>query len=166
MSAPIGYRSPAAPQAPGLQSPTRQHLRPATDPDDAYPTAPRHQHIPAIAPLLHVVRGPRAGALFALPPGRTTLGRGSDCDIALAQNTVSRHHATLSRVGGETVLIDGGSLNGTYVNRHPTDRAVLADGDEIWIGATRLLFHDQRPPAARIPDDAATIGPASVPAAC
>lgn len=118
------------------------------------------------APLLHVVRGPRAGAFFALPPGRTTLGRGSDCDIVLVQNTVSRYHATLSRVGGEIVLTDGGSLNGMYVNRHPTVRAVLAEGDEIRIGATRLLFHDQRSPAARVPDGAATIGPAPVPAAC
>ena len=33
-----------------------------------------------------------------------------------------------------------GSLNGTYVNREPVESTVLANGDEIQIGTSRLVF--------------------------
>jgi pSer/pThr/pTyr-binding forkhead associated (FHA) protein len=38
------------------------------------------------------------------------------------------------------VVVDVGSLNGTYVNREPVDTAVLANGDEVQIGKFRLVF--------------------------
>lgn len=41
---------------------------------------------------------------------------------------------------GEFVVIDVGSLNGTYVNRQPVDEAVLDVGDEMQIGKFRLIF--------------------------
>ena len=41
---------------------------------------------------------------------------------------------------GEFVVVDVGSLNGTYVNREPVDTAVLVDGDEVQIGKFRLVF--------------------------
>ncbi len=48
--------------------------------------------------------------------------------------------AEFRREGGEFVVIDVGSLNGTYVNREPVDQAVLAGGDEVQIGKFRLVF--------------------------
>ncbi|WP_435828417.1 FHA domain-containing protein [Saccharopolyspora shandongensis] len=36
--------------------------------------------------------------------------------------------------------MDGGSLNGTYVNRRSVESVELADGDEIWIGKMRFTF--------------------------
>ena len=38
------------------------------------------------------------------------------------------------------MVVDVGSLNGTYVNREPVDTAVLANGDEVQIGKFRLVF--------------------------
>ena len=38
------------------------------------------------------------------------------------------------------IVTDLGSLNGTYVNENPVDRARLAHGDNMWIGKFRLLF--------------------------
>jgi len=38
------------------------------------------------------------------------------------------------------VVVDVGSLNGTYVNREPVDTALLANGDEVQIGKFRLVF--------------------------
>jgi pSer/pThr/pTyr-binding forkhead associated (FHA) protein len=54
--------------------------------------------------------------------------------------TVSRRHAEFRRDVGEFVVVDVGSLNGTYVNREPVDTAVLASGDEVQIGKFRLVF--------------------------
>lgn len=53
---------------------------------------------------------------------RFTIGRGSQCDIVLADATVSRLHATLSILeGGRLLLTDCHSANGTkvFVNGQP-----------------------------------------------
>ena len=42
--------------------------------------------------------------------------------------------------GGDFVIDDTGSLNGTYVNRERVGTAVLARGDEVGIGKFRLVF--------------------------
>ena len=46
----------------------------------------------------------------------------------------------VQREGEHFVLVDEGSLNGTFVNRRRSDRTVLADGDEIQIGKYKLTF--------------------------
>lgn len=54
--------------------------------------------------------------------------------------TVSRRHAEFRRNGDTFSVSDVGSLNGTYVNREPTDSVVLNNGDEVQIGKFRLVF--------------------------
>lgn len=90
--------------------------------------------------LLVVKRGPNAGSRFLLDMDTTSAGRHPDSDIFLDDVTVSRRHAEFRREGGEFVVIDVGSLNGTYVNREPVDQAVLTGGDEVQIGKFRLVF--------------------------
>jgi hypothetical protein len=91
---------------------------------------------------LHIRRGPYTGQRFALPTDTTsTLGRHPSCDIVLPNVTVSRRHTEIRLDSRGFVLIDVGSLNGTYLNGHPVDTAVLAHGDEIAIGVFRLTFH-------------------------
>jgi len=96
--------------------------------------------IPAGSALLVVKRGPIAGSRFLLDTDSTSVGRHPDSDIFLDDITVSRRHAEFSRSGDEFRVRDVGSLNGTYVNRHPTDEAVLSSGDEVQIGKFRLTF--------------------------
>jgi len=96
--------------------------------------------LPAGSALLVVKRGPNAGSRFLLDQDTTSAGRHPDSDIFLDDVTVSRRHAEFRREGGEFVVIDVGSLNGTYVNREPVDQAVLANGDEVQIGKFRLVF--------------------------
>ncbi|MFY9808309.1 MAG: FHA domain-containing protein [Pseudonocardiaceae bacterium] len=90
--------------------------------------------------LLVVKRGPNAGSRFLLDRSTTSSGRHPESDIFLDDVTVSRRHAEFRREGGEFVVVDVGSLNGTYVNREPVDTAVLANGDEVQIGKFRLVF--------------------------
>jgi hypothetical protein len=91
---------------------------------------------------LEVLRGPQAGRRFELASdGVTTVGRHPDNTIVLSSVTVSRRHAEIRRENGRLVVVDLGSLNGTYLNQRPVDAAVLAEGDELAIGGFRLVFH-------------------------
>ena len=89
---------------------------------------------------LVVGRGPDAGAELAISAPLTVIGRHRDCDIVIEDVTASRYHAELEVDGDRCFLVDGGSLNGTFVNRRAVERVELVDGDEIWIGKARFLF--------------------------
>jgi hypothetical protein len=84
--------------------------------------------------------GGRAGETFEPQGDRTTIGRSPDCGIFLDDVTVSRKHAELLRRDDRWLIEDGGSLNGTFVNRRRVESAELDDGDEIQIGKYRLTF--------------------------
>ena len=96
--------------------------------------------LPAGSALLVVKRGPNAGSRFLLDRPSTSAGRHPDSDIFLDDVTVSRRHAEFRSDAGEFVVVDVGSLNGTYVNRDRIDRVQLTDGDEVQIGKYRLVF--------------------------
>ena len=90
--------------------------------------------------VLVVKRGADAGTTYTLANSRTVIGRGPDSDIFLDDVTVSRLHAEVLRLPEGYVLKDGGSLNGTYVNRERIAETVLVSGDEVQIGKFRLVF--------------------------
>ena len=69
-----------------------------------------------------------------------TVGRGSDCDLVLADPTVSKRHLEFRRHGADVIMVDLGSTNGTKVNDAGVHQQVLADGDQITLGATVLRF--------------------------
>jgi FHA domain/zinc-ribbon domain len=84
--------------------------------------------------------GGRAGESFATAGERTLIGRSPDCDVFLDDVTVSRRHAEIVREGDDYVIRDLGSLNGTFVNRHRIESAVLSADDEVQIGKYRMTF--------------------------
>ena len=96
--------------------------------------------LPSDSALLVVKRGPTAGSRFLLDQPVTSAGRHPGSDIFLDDVTVSRQHAEFRRENGEFQIADISSLNGTYVNRKPVASAMLANGDEIQIGKSHLVF--------------------------
>jgi pSer/pThr/pTyr-binding forkhead associated (FHA) protein len=77
--------------------------------------------------------------------GTVTVGRSPACGLALTWDAqVSRSHATIEAIDGVwTVLDDGRSTNGTFVNEERVQgRRTLRHLDVIRVGATRLRFHD------------------------
>lgn len=69
------------------------------------------------------------------------IGRAADNGLVIDDPTVSRQHAYLGPRGDGWVLVDKGSVNGTFVNgerlRGPRE---LAAGDLIELGGVRLVF--------------------------
>jgi ATP/maltotriose-dependent transcriptional regulator MalT len=73
----------------------------------------------------------------------STLGRRAEMDLSLPWDSeVSGLHAELHHLGGEwTVVDDGLSTNGTYVNgQRISGRQRLREGDRIRVGRTVLAF--------------------------
>jgi predicted component of type VI protein secretion system len=71
---------------------------------------------------------------------RTTLGRTSDNDIVLTGHGVSKHHATIRKVGDAFELTDNHSVNGVFVNGKRIRRHTLRYWDEIQIFSFVLKF--------------------------
>jgi DNA-binding CsgD family transcriptional regulator len=72
-----------------------------------------------------------------------TVGRRAESDLPLSwDGEVSGLHAELHRAGGELTIVDDGlSTNGTYVNgERVSGRQRLRDGDHIRVGRTTLEY--------------------------
>jgi diguanylate cyclase (GGDEF)-like protein len=84
--------------------------------------------------------GPDMGKRFPLQRTEVVLGRGSDCDIQVDRDSVSRRHARVFRNGDQWMVEDLGSTNGSYVNDVPVQRSILRDSDFLKIGAAIFKF--------------------------
>lgn len=80
------------------------------------------------------------GREWALDRDRSVIGRLAGSEIEIDDPGASRRHAEVRRQGGEFVVVDLGSTNGTLVNDSPISEATLEDGDRITIGRTVLEF--------------------------
>jgi hypothetical protein len=87
--------------------------------------------------LLRVIKGVRFEEFRVT--GAARVGRGSECDIALADPSVSRNHALLDVRRGVLFVRDANSTNGTFVNGTRVETAAVHAGDTIAFGKTELL---------------------------
>ena len=77
---------------------------------------------------------------FPLNKDHIVVGREVQCHIMLNDNSVSRQHSSVTRLAEGYLLKDMGSSNGTYVNGHRIQEALLKDGDRISIGDCEFWF--------------------------
>jgi len=80
------------------------------------------------------------GKRVAVGSEALVIGRLPECGIVLQDSNVSRRHAELRRRGEGVFITDLGSTNGTRVNGSPVREQMLANGDEVSVGSTRLIF--------------------------
>jgi pSer/pThr/pTyr-binding forkhead associated (FHA) protein len=80
---------------------------------------------------------------FDLQLGRNLIGRGTDADLQLLDQGVSRRHAEVQWDGSFATVYDLGSTNGTSVNGHDVASHVLTHGDVIRLGHTKLVFQQE-----------------------
>jgi adenylate cyclase len=113
--------------------------------------------------------GPEGQEVKELLP-HNTLGRHPNNTMQILDRIVSKEHCHIDLVGGRYVLKDLGSLNGTFINGERLNgERVLNPGDEVTMGSTRIIFHDDAPraaaPAGAPPMGRPSPGPAAAPVA-
>lgn len=67
-----------------------------------------------------------------------TIGRGSDNDFCIEDNSVSTHHVKIVKDGSCIWMKDTGSLNKIFVNGKQTLEVPLEDGTCLFLGNTEL----------------------------
>lgn len=76
---------------------------------------------------------------FELAEGLHVLGRATDCDVVLAESSISRRHTELKYADGRVRVRDLGSHNGTHVNGIAAENwHDVGPGDQLTLG--RAVF--------------------------
>jgi pSer/pThr/pTyr-binding forkhead associated (FHA) protein len=116
-------------------------------PAAARPTRPKAAADPPGTPVpgkkqpttLAVTDGPLAGTTLPLRDSPITIGRADSSTLVLADDYVSTNHARLVPRGGDWVLEDLGSTNGTFLDRAKVTAPVpVPVGVPIRVGKTVL----------------------------
>jgi len=89
---------------------------------------------------LRVITGPDEKKKFDLNRKITRIGKKEDNEVALLDNTVSRHHVEIEMTADSYLLKDLNSTNGTFINGLRVKEAYLSPGDVIKIGNTEIEF--------------------------
>ena len=102
------------------------------------------------------------GKTIELSGRPVTMGRRSDNDVVVDEDTVSRRHALVMETPSGFVLMDLSSTNGTYVNRIKVQKgeALLKHGDRITLAGSEvgMLFQHAREDTARMGLDSPRTG--------
>jgi pSer/pThr/pTyr-binding forkhead associated (FHA) protein len=93
-----------------------------------------------IIPVLTVFRDGEQISVIPLDKRSVRIGRAAENEVCLDDNGVSRHHAQIVTVLGESVVEDLDSRNGTFVNNRWIKTRQLAPGDAIVIAGFRLVY--------------------------
>lgn len=72
--------------------------------------------------------------------GRTTVGTATECDLVLADPSISSRHCEFIAGQNGFRLTDLGSTNGTFVNEKRITSEELIDGDIVKLGRTSFKF--------------------------
>ena len=89
---------------------------------------------------LEILAGHDAGSKFDVDGGPVTIGRGEDCEIRLADSSVSRHHARLDCNEKGWRITDLGSQNGLLLDDQPATSFELTEKTRFAIGTVQVQF--------------------------
>ena len=89
---------------------------------------------------LEALAGPLKGKTFSLTEDELSVGREPSNQISLLDSLVSRRHCVIQKNGQGFLIKDLDSRNSTFVNDVPVKERLLADGDQIRVGKSILVF--------------------------
>ncbi|HZZ95892.1 MAG TPA: DUF3662 and FHA domain-containing protein [Jatrophihabitantaceae bacterium] len=143
-----------------LSMPVLPGQAPGGHPQDGYPVSPPPPHQPARqpqptpppyqppprpqVPSRAALVVDTTNARFELRHGSNVVGRGSDSDLQLLDQGVSRRHIDIQYDGRYATVYDLGSTNGTTVNGHEVGSHQLNHGDVLRVGHTRMVFQQEQ----------------------
>lgn len=122
----------------------RESAAPADDYEEERTTQPTEiVDAPAAERCVLVeIGGARGGKPHGVVATSATVGRSRTCDVCIDDETLSRVHARVQRVGDDWTIEDSGSRNGSFVNGVRVAKKTLRSGDRIRLGASALLRFD------------------------
>lgn len=141
----------AQPRRSPLHEPAAAPMRPHVEPTPIPPIAAGAPGAPVPIPTEFVAQPPPSaravpnarlvvhGTAYPLTKAVVTIGRGADVDIRIDDPGVSRNHAAF-HLGDPCSVVDLASTNGTWIGAERVSEHALADGDEIRVGGTTLVF--------------------------
>ncbi|MBW1811823.1 MAG: sigma 54-dependent Fis family transcriptional regulator [Deltaproteobacteria bacterium] len=104
------------------------------------------------------VEGPTPGNTIELGSGRTVIGKSPDCDVPIADVTVSRQHFAILNDGQRYLIKDLGSTNGTLLDGAEVKEAYLRPGATIKAGEVVFRFQTEYDPVQIKPSDRDSFG--------
>ncbi|MHA3702275.1 FhaA domain-containing protein [Jatrophihabitans sp. YIM 134969] len=139
VAAPNPYAPPPAFQQPVAAPYPPQYAQPVGVPEYADAGSPERGGVRTTTTSL-VVDG--TSDRLELRVGANLVGRGTEADLQLLDQGVSRRHVEVDFDGVNAICFDLGSTNGTTVNGHEIGQqaVTLQHGDVIRIGHTRLVY--------------------------
>ena len=142
---PASFPVPVPPQLPADMPPpvTAAAPPPSGPPPSATLTPTESVPAPMALPPLARIEVRTQGAFVAscyFRGGTARIGRGTDNEIVLRDERVSRHHGQLSARQGNLVFTDLGSTNGSFVNGSRVREIVLGSGDVLRLGNSTLTI--------------------------
>lgn len=115
-------------------------------------------------PKLVVLSPEQKGRSYELKLDKTTIGRVEDNTFQIAEASVSSHHCEVLLRGGDVVIKDLNSTNGTFINNEKISESVLKPGQTLRLGQIELKLDTGD--STTTPAIAAAMGsPAPAPAA-
>src|SRR5437868_6289967 len=85
------------------------------------------------------------GRTHELKVDKTTIGRVEDNTFQIAEPSVSSHHCEVLLRGGDVVVRDLNSTNGTYVNGEKVTESVIKPGQVLRLGQIEMRLEPETP---------------------
>jgi two-component system, cell cycle response regulator len=92
-----------------------------------------------VAAYLVVLQGTNVGEMHKIEGPEMVIGRAVSATVRLNDDGISRRHCRVVSIGGQIIIEDLGSANGTLVNGEMIQHHALKEGDKIRLGATTTL---------------------------
>ncbi|HEU5267506.1 MAG TPA: DUF3662 and FHA domain-containing protein [Jatrophihabitans sp.] len=137
-----GYAQPFAGPPPAY-APAPFQPPPPPQPQPYGPPPQGYQQPPRRTPVAMLIVD-QSNRRFDLRTGSNVVGRGTESDLQLLDQGISRRHLDIQYDGNYATAYDLGSTNGTTVNGHEISSQLLRHGDVIRVGHTRIVFHQER----------------------
>ena len=95
-------------------------------------------------PKLVVLSEGFTGRTYELKVEKTTVGRVDDNAFCIPEQSVSSHHAEILLRGGDVVVRDLNSTNGTFIQGNQVSEAVLKPGQILRLGNLQIRLESEQ----------------------
>ena len=114
---------------------------------------------------LEPIAGPAIDPIVPEPDTRTLLGRASECDVCLLDDSISRRHVALACQGDQWMVTDLGSRHGTFLNGirlDPHKPTLTGHGDLLRIGPFMFRVDSAAVTDRELATTVATVAPGTI----